>query len=132
MLQKLGLFFFILFTLNAQSVFAEEFCVDERVVTDSHYKGTIIAVYSDETADIKFDTGETHNWPTSRISAISTRINGFSVNDRVVSDSHHKGTIIVVYSDETADIKFDTGETHNWPTSRISKIQNCIGYGSCN
>ena len=126
MIRKLGLLFSILTMFTAHSVFAEVFCVGERVVTDSHFKGKIMSVFPDDTVDILFDTGSTNNWPISRISPIPTSINGFSIEDRVVSDSHFKGKIVSVYPDGTVDILFDTGSTNNWPTDRITMIQTRI------
>ena len=107
------------------------FYVNEKVVTDNHYRGTIVEAYPDGTVDIIFDAGGNNNWPTSRISTIPTSINGFSLNDRVVTDNHYAGTIVACYLDGTVDVSFDDGGTNNWPTSRISKVQRCIGGGSC-
>ena len=109
-----------------QGAFARDFCVGDRVVTDNHYRGTVAAVYPDATVDIRFDAGSTNNWPTNRISPIPTRINGFYVDERVVTDNHYAGTIVHAYPDGTVNIRFDAGSTNNWPTSRISPIPTSI------
>jgi preprotein translocase subunit YajC len=101
--------------------------VGDKVVTESHAHGRIIAVYPDHTVDIDFGS-TSYNWKTSKISRVYSSIDGFEIGDAVVTDSHAHGTIVAVYDDHSVDIDFGP-TTYNWKTSKISLIPSSIdGY----
>src|ERR1017187_2257721 len=124
-MKKMLLSFALVMLLPTLS-FADKLCVNDRVVTKSHDAGVIVAVYPDNTADIRLDVGVIGNYPLRQISKIQNKINGFYVGERVVTKSHDAGVIVVVYPDNTADIRLDVGVIGNYPLEQISEIQNKI------
>ena len=108
-----------------------EFSVNQVVVTDTHYRGTITAIYSNSTADIHFEDGSDNNWSLNRLSAPITRLGGFHVRQAVVTDTHYRGTITAIYADSTATIHFEDGSDNNWPLSRIFGEMRCSDPKEC-
>lgn len=95
------------------------FEIGQIVVTDTHYKGRIVNVYADRTADVQFRFG-TENWPLSRLGREITSLAGFMIGDVIVTDTHSRGRIAEIYADRTALIEFRHG-TETWPLSRIGR-----------
>ncbi|HEY8269959.1 MAG TPA: hypothetical protein VIG33_03665 [Pseudobdellovibrionaceae bacterium] len=97
------------------------FTIGDFIVTKKHFHGMVVALYPDQTVDVKFTFHELDGWgdrvvnlPINRVSKIPSSIDGFNVNDNVCTSSHECGRIIALYPDHTVDIKVTYNEIDGW------------------
>jgi hypothetical protein len=108
-----------LFLLVSASSAHASICVGQNVVanmSDGHFDAVIVALYSDNTALIRYTSGapsgETQTVDVSNLSDIITSEGGFSVSNQVVanmSDGHFDAIISELYDDSTALIRYTSG-----------------------
>ena len=107
----------------------ERFCVNEIIISDNGHRGTIAGILVNGEVMIRFDGYSTYNkWPTSKLSRTRgcTR-DGYCMEDIVVSDNGHKGSIKAISKSKgQVQVKFDGYSTFNqWPTQRLGITDAC-------
>lgn len=102
-----------------------EFSIGEVVVNDRHQKGSIVEIFADGTANVRYEDG-VYNWPLNRLGPVVTSLGGFTVGQVIVNDRHNTGTIVAIFRDQTADVRYQDG-TYNWPLSRLGRVITSLG-----
>src|SRR3989338_8146908 len=110
---------------------ATDICVNDRVIDGSSDVGTIVAIYSNGKAKVKFDRFSAYTRSIKELSKSAECKGRFCVNDRVIDGSSDVGKIEMIFENGKAKVKFDRfSALYTRTLSELSKGFRCIE-GAC-
>jgi preprotein translocase subunit YajC len=99
-----------------------------------HYDGSIIQIFRDGTAKVKFSNGSYETLLMSDLSPRRSSSKNLQLGQKVIltlGGVHYNVTILDIYSDDQASVQFQDGSRNTYPLANLSAPSNCMAPSRC-